>query len=64
MRISMNENSPHYKKDHYLYEVFLDGVKVEYGIEACEETGRIWILNPSLSFVVRHGIVTIVKREL
>jgi hypothetical protein len=74
MRISMNEGSPHFVPDAYLYEVFCDGVKVMHCFEACEETGRAWILKPGgvneegggmgIQLTMLRGKITLVKPEI
>lgn len=63
----MNENSPHFVPDHVLYEVFVDGVKAEGCFEACEETGRAWVMNKNdlgIAFSVLKGVVKLVKRKI
>jgi hypothetical protein len=73
MRISLNENSPHYTPDAYLYQVFCDGEKVQYCFEACEETGRAWVLMPGgpngeeggtgIQLKIVKGKITLVKLD-
>lgn len=73
MRISMNENSPHFTSDARFYDVFCDGVKVKYCFEACEESGRAWVLRPGgpneesggtgIQLTVLKGKIEIVKQE-
>jgi hypothetical protein len=66
MRISMNEASPHYITRPHLYEVFVDGLKITHCIEACEETGRAWIMKKNdagIALTVLKGVVKIVKIE-
>lgn len=68
----MNEASPHYSTDAHLYQVFCDGVKVLHCFEACEETGRAWVLKPGganedggtgIQLTVLRGIITLVKLD-
>lgn len=69
MRISLNESSPHFVPDASLYEVFVDGQKIMQCFEACEETGRAWVLKAGdgglgLQLTVMKGIVKLIKKAV
>jgi hypothetical protein len=45
MRISVNRESPHYNPKAYRFNVFLDGEKLKRCVEACEESGTVWLVD-------------------